>query len=320
MKLNKPKKLLTILVRVLAIGFLCMNLIAFFHAYKFTHFANAHIEKTQTPEKLSVLEKVKTLVMGINNPRPKNKLKPDPYEEVLLQSNKKVACWYRKKNVVNTQDTIYGTVILFHGYGGEKSTMLDKADEFVKLKYDVLLVDFMGSGASEGNQTTLGYHEAQEVKAAYNYLNQKGEKNIFLFGTSMGSVAIMKAMADYNLEAKGLILECPFGSMYQTTCARFKNMNLPSFPMAYLLVFWGGIQNNFWAFAHRPVVYANKIYCPTLLLYGEKDKTVSRHEIDEIFGNLKGEKILKTYPNAGHENYLLKYSTQWVTDVKDFLY
>jgi uncharacterized protein len=42
------------------------------------------------------------------------------------------------------------------------------------------------------------------------------------------------------------MLESPFGSIYETVCARFKFMNAPLFPMAGLLVFWAGIQNGIW--------------------------------------------------------------------------
>lgn len=296
-----------------------MNIVAFFHAYKFTHFVEGNVSKTKSPEELNPFDKVKTLFFGINNPRPTNKEKPEKYEDFELQSNKEIDCWYLNKHYLNSTDTVRGTVILFHGYGGEKSSMLDKAEEFEKLHYNVLLVDFMGSGGSEGNQTTLGFYEAEEVKTAYEYLTKKGVENIYLFGTSMGSVAIMKAISDYDLKPKGIIIECPFGSMFQTTCARFKIMKAPTFPMAGLLVFWGGVQNNFWAFGHNPTEYAKKIKCPTLLLYGEQDKNVSRQEIEEIYKNLNGTKELKTYELAGHENYLLRYKEQWAKDLSEFL-
>jgi alpha-beta hydrolase superfamily lysophospholipase len=296
-----------------------MNIVAFFHAYKFTHFATENLTKTKCPEKLNSFDKIKTLFFGVNNPRPTNKEKPNNYIDIKLQSNMLIDCWYLNKSNSIKVDTTLGTVILFHGYSGEKSSMLDKAKEFEKMNYNVLLVDFMGSGGSEGNQTTLGFKEAEEVKTAFEYLKKNRVKNIYLFGTSMGSVAIMKAMGDYDLKAKGIIIECPFGSMYQTTCARFKIMNAPTFPMAGLLVFWGGVQNSFWAFGHNPTEYAKKINCPTLLLYGEQDKNVSRQEINDIYANLNGKKILKTYKLAGHENFLIKYEEEWIKDIADFL-
>ncbi len=296
-----------------------MNVLANFHAYKFTHFSAETKIKTNSPEKLNTFDKFKTLIFGVNNPRPTNGEMPNSYYKVELQSNKKIECWYLNKDNSVKTDTVKGTIIIFHGYSGNKSSMLDKSYEFDELKYNTLLVDFMGSGGSEGNQTTLGYYEAEEVKTTYDYLINRGEKDIYLYGTSMGAVAILKAINDYNLNPKGIILECPFGSMYQTTCARFKNMNAPSFPTAGLLVFWGGIQNGFWAFSHKPTEYAKKVTCPTLLLYGEQDKNVSRKEIDDIFFNLKGRKRLRTYKYAGHENYFNKYKNDWIKDVTEFL-
>lgn len=64
--------------------------------------------------------------------------------------------------------------------------MLDKAEIFNQLGYSAFLVDFMGSGGSEGNQTTIGFLEAEQVKVSFNYIKQSGEHNIFIYGTSMG--------------------------------------------------------------------------------------------------------------------------------------
>jgi pimeloyl-ACP methyl ester carboxylesterase len=96
-------------------------------------------------------------------------------------------------------------------------------------------------------------------------------------------------------------------------------MGVPSFPMAGLLDFWGGLQNGFWAFGYKPEEYAKKVNCPTLLLYGEKDEKVSRGEIDIIYSNLQGKKHLKTFPLAGHEDYFVKYKEEWINEIKTFL-
>ena len=52
-------------------------------------------------------------------------------------------------------------------------------------------------------------------------------------------------------------------------------MHVPCFPMAYLLVFWGGTINGFNAFNHNPQNYASQVKCPVLLMYGLKDDKVS---------------------------------------------
>lgn len=308
------KKIIKSILWISLVVFILMNMVAFFHAYKFTHFTEATIEKTRKPEELSFVEKLWTILFGVDNPRPVNRLKPELMETVeIAVGHSNIEGWYADN------DSSKGTFILFHGYGGEKSSLIDRSVILDSLNYNALLIDFMGSGGSDGHTTTIGYKEAEQVKAAYDFVLSKGQSKVYLFGTSMGAVAIMKAVSDYGISPEAIIIECPFGTMYETVAARFSNMNVPAFPMADLLVFWGGIQNGFWAFGHNPVHYAQDINTPTLLLYGEKDKTVSKKETQEIFDNLKGQKVLKTYPLTGHENYLVKNRTDWIKDVSTFL-
>jgi uncharacterized protein len=305
---------------VILVVLLVLNVVAFMHAYRFTHFAEinpaaAPFPKTTDLPSLPVGQKLTYLLTGVPLPRAKNGMTPTlPHTEVQLQGQKTLGAWY-----IPTPNA-KGTVALFHGYGGDKSRMLSKAEALVRLGYNTLLVDFMGSGTSEGNTTSLGFWEAEQVKTAYAYLLEQEAEPIYLLGTSMGAVAIMKAMQDYPVMAPaGLILEVPFGTMRRTVENRFRIVGAPAFPVAHLLLFWGGLQQGFNAYAHNPVRYARSISTPTLLLYGEQDDRVDREEIDEIFVNLQGEKELRTYPLAGHENYLTQYREAWTQDVKAFL-
>lgn len=151
----KLKKLIKISLFLFFLLFVIINIIVIFHAYNFTHFSTTIKPKTKSPSNLSFIEKLGILTFGVTNPRPINSLIPSQnYETIYLQSNKKIACWLIK------QPKSKGTVILFHGYGGNKALLLDKSDIFIALGYNTLLVDFAGSGNSEGNQTTIGFHES----------------------------------------------------------------------------------------------------------------------------------------------------------------
>lgn len=316
MDIKVQKKKFRIAGKLLIAGiiiFIFMNLIAAFHAYTFTHFDEKATVKNHKVFRFSIAERISAMIFGVDNPRPANTTKPAmPYQVVTLQSNKQLEAWWIPAKAAK------GTVLLFHGYGGEKSMMLDKATEFLNMGYNTFLVDFMGAGNSEGNQTTIGYKEGEDVKTAYDYLQNKGEKDIIMFGTSMGAVAILKAINDYHLQPQGIIIQSPFGSLHQTVSARFQLIHVPSFPMVDLLLFWGSVENGFWAFGHRPVDYARQVTCPTLLMYGEQDIKVSRKEIDAIFANLPKSKTLKIFPTGGHEN-LLKYKADWQSSVTTFL-
>ncbi len=293
--------------------FVILNIVVYQHAYKFTHFDKEAIQRTRDPKELSAIEKAEILFIGIENPRPNHKRIPDTkFKRISISSTVSLECW-----LIDREDS-KGIVVMFHGYAGEKSSLLDRVDEFFQLGYKILLVDFMGSGGSEGKSTTIGYKEAEQVKDCFNYLVNEGEGNIILFGTSMGAAAILKAMDDYSLNTSAIILECPFGSLYETVKARFRLMNVPTFPMAGLLCFWGGVQNGYWAFSHNPIEYAKGVSCPTLLLFGALDNRVSLQETEMIFDNLNGEKILKIYPSKGHDVFAGN-EMNWAEDVSNFL-
>jgi uncharacterized protein len=320
MKFSKQRK--RTVLKIFFIGFILMNIVAFFHAYTFTHFTDKKVAKTKDAKQLGMGEKLKTLLFGIDNPRPVNKILPSyPYETLTIQSETRLEAWSIKAgSTTSNKSDVKGTVIFFHGFTGEKSEMLERADVFLKLGYNALLVDFRSSGGSEGNQTTVGFKEAEDVKASFEYVQKLGEKAIYLFGTSMGAAAVLKAQHDYKMPVKGLIVESPFGSMYETVCARFNRMSVPSFPMAGLLVFWGGVQNGFWAFSHNPKNYAKTIDCPVLMMSGKKDETVNETQTREIFDNFKSdEKTFKIYPNSGHEGFLKRNRGEWVEDVQGFI-
>jgi len=294
--------------------FLAANLVAYQHAYKFTHFTG-NVVRTSDPKELPVLSKIGLLFTGIDNPHPQNKTLPaQPYKEVKIKSTTTLDCWQ-----IDTPES-KGTVVMFHGYAGEKSSLLTRADVFINQGYSVFMVDFMGSGSSEGNKTSIGFTEAEQVKDCFDYIQLQGEKRILLFGTSMGSAAVLKALKDNpSVDPAGIILECPFGSLYRTVAARFKLMGVPAFPMAGLLCFWGGVQNGYWAFEHNPIDYASAVKCPTLLLFGEQDDRVSREETDALFANLKGPKTLKAYPQEGHNVFSGTNRDNWIADVTGFV-
>ncbi len=308
------RKFLKRLSFLLLLLFLAANIVACFHAYRFTHYSDEAIALPRNPEKLNWSAKMNAIFFGVSLPRPKNTITPEGQFATVRIAGDRLECW--ELPVANAR----GTVLLFHGYGNRKSGMLDRSRELNRMGYRTVLLDFSGSGGSRGNTTTIGFKEGEEVKQCYDHYRAKyPEQPLFLFGTSMGAAAILKCMNDYAIDQSGIILECPFGTMYYTVCNRFDAMKIPSFPMAALLVFYGGLLNGFWAFDHNPVDYAAKVKCPALLLSGGSDERVSMKEIDAIYANFKGEKKKIIYPLAGHESFLHQYAAAWRHDVDCFL-
>lgn len=213
-----------------------------------------------------------------------------------------------------------GVVLLFHGYRAQKENLSDNASLFRLMGYSTILVDFRASGNSEGNFTTIGYLEAENVKTVYEYAQKKYD-NITLYGISMGAASIMRAISVYDLQPSRIILECPFSTMRQTIANRFERFHVPPFLLVDLLTFWGGKLHGFDAFQHNPVDYAKDIHVPTLLMCGDSDPNVKNFETNNIFKTLgTDQKFVHFFIQAGHENYIYRYSDDWYKTVEKFIH
>jgi uncharacterized protein len=195
--------------------------------------------------------------------------------------------------------------VLFHGYGGTKGDLLREARAFHELGVAAFLVDFRGGGGSAGDESSIGFHEAQDVRAATAYARTlPGRLPVVVYGISMGAAAVLKADAEEPLGARALVLECPFDRLLTTVDHRFEERHVPAFPLSNLLVFWGGWRQGFDAFAHNPVDYARRVRTPTLLLSGSEDQLVTPDEAGDIARALAGPKELVVCPGVPHASCL----------------
>jgi len=304
-----------ILLRSLLAVFILINTVAAFHAWKLTHFYG-EAERTKAPENLSTTEKITAIAFGVKVPKSKTVDSLSIKHETIFLYTKKGAIsiegWYAK----HWREK--GSIALFHGHVTSKSAIISEAEEFYKMGYSVLLIDFRGHGNSGGNYTTIGYKESEEVQLAYEFLKTKTNKKVILWGISMGAAAITSAFSNGYIKPDGVILELPYGSLLEAVERRVEMMQLPAEPLGVMLTFWGGIENGFYAFDLKPKIYAKKINCPVLLQAGKLDNRVSLKEIDAIFENIPTEKLKVVYETAHHESLLKKEPKKWVENFKAF--
>lgn len=289
--------------RLLLVGlavFVAVNAVAFWHARRMTHFIGSG-QRTSKPETLSLGQRALVIIQGVELPKPQNTSAPTMKHatvQVETRDGVKLELWDVPAAASSE------IVLMFHGYGGCKSTMLHEAAVFHELGKHVALVDFRGSGGSAGEVTTLGWHEALDVAAAVQWAQkQYPEKRLVLFGQSMGAVAVLRAVKTESVEPAAMILECPFDSLLHTINHRFTAMGLPAFPFAPLLVFWGGVQVGINGFEHDARDYAAAVRCPTLVLWGADDARVARAEVEAVVQSLNGHGKLEVLSAVGHQSY-----------------
>jgi uncharacterized protein len=101
------------------------------------------------------------------------------------------------------------TILLCPGYGEGREELLPLATALQEQGYNVTLVQFTGEGSKIGAETTLGYREVQELRAALSTLAQRTDvdKSRFgLWGTDMGSYAAL-SLAESDPRVRGIAIE-----------------------------------------------------------------------------------------------------------------
>jgi alpha-beta hydrolase superfamily lysophospholipase len=301
---------------VLLVQFVLINISGILYGYKLTHFYEPSLKSAQ-PSSKNIFIKTWKLFRGPKFQKTIIEGAPHfPFETVELSAKKNISieAWYMPV------DSSKGTVIIIHGLGGNKSFVLNQAYEFRYLGFNIMLIDLRAHGNSSGNTTTLGIRESEEVRLAYEYISKKGEKNIILYGISLGAVVIAKSIYDYDLLPAGIILDMPFGSLKKLFEGRARVLGFPEEPFGTLVTFWSGIERGFNGFKHNTSRYAQKIKCPVLLQYGALDKLVTPGETNSIFEHIPSpDKKLVIYENAGHESLLNKDPDKWRNEVSEFL-
>ena len=311
------KSVLRWIVRVLIFQLILINISAAFHAYRFTHYYDDEKTRNLPPSHGTIFLRTWRLMTGKKLARSRIESYPQmPYDTVQLTigNKNKINGWLIKT------DSSIGTVILFHGLASNKAAVLSEAYEFLSMHYNTLLIDLRAHGSSEGIVSSLGVKESEEVKSAFDYIKGTGEKNIILWGISLGSVIITKAIDDYGIEPQKVILEMPFNKLQDHLKARARVLGFPEEPFGFLITLWSGIEQGYWGFGHNTSKYVKKIKCPVLLQWGVMDSYVLQKETETIFSSIGSkEKYLVIYQNAGHESFLNYESAKWIASVKNFL-
>lgn len=243
----------------------------------------------------------------------------DQWEDVSFTTldDKQIAAWF-----VPPKSEVDGAVIiLVHGFGADRSRMLEEAAVFHEAGYGLLLLDLRNHGQSDGAVTTWGGVEAADVIAAAAYLQGRPEVNpdrIGALGKSMGGAAVLRAAA----REPGIKVVAAM-STYSTFVD-----NLPS-----IATKMGGVPETFSGlvlrFMEREAGYfltdvngledvAAISPRPLLFVHGEQDLLVAPSHSQALYDAASEPKQLTLVPGAGHTDILATNPDLFRQDVVGF--
>lgn len=103
----------------------------------------------------------------------------------------------------------HAAILLLHGLGGANADMLSHAEILANAGYGVFLVDLRAHGSSDGDTSTFGLHEADDVAGAADYLLSRADVNgqkIGAIGISLGAQAALRGALKTD-KLRALVLE-----------------------------------------------------------------------------------------------------------------
>ena len=130
-------------------------------------------------------------------------------------------------------------ILYAHGLGSNKLEGLNLVKNiFDRCHYDVCSFDFSGSGKSEGQHTTYGRREQDDIKTVLAWLDSQRRYNKYiLWGRSMGATAMILSQSKrFHPKTQCIILDSPFYSFQRVAIEiAHNNSILPELMLGYIM-------------------------------------------------------------------------------------
>ena len=215
------------------------------------------------------------------------------------------------------------TVVLAHGYGQNKSAMLEVA-ELLHDRYNLVLLDFRNHGQSTGTQTTQGVLEANDLSAVIDWVRHtKKPERLAILGVSMGGAsALHEAVNDRSVDA--LILESTHATLANAIQARLERQGYPlSLPSAWAILLGGLIRTGQDMSAVDPVQMVRLYDRPLLIIEGGADDAIGPHDGQDLLAAARAGNAtraeLQICPGANHAESVSVCHAEYADWVLGFL-
>lgn len=172
-------------------------------------------------------------------------------------------------------------VLLLHGHGGNRDQLLVHAEYLLAAGYGALLIDFRNHGDSEGDHTSMGYHELKDARAAFRYLERQADvKRIAIWGHSMGGAVACMLMSEVG--AGALFVDATFADIPALIRDGVVARGLRASPISEILVWlYGFLSGSDWS-AVRPIDALAALEKRALLFHGNADPVIPLAEAKDI--------------------------------------
>ena len=216
------------------------------------------------------------------------------FEKINIKVNEKISL----NGWLHIKDLKKKTILIFHGNAGNLDNRIYKLNLIGDLDINFLIIAWRGYSENPGKPTEMGLYE--DAESAVKFLFSKGiaERNIILYGESLGTAIAIDISQNKNFA--GIILEAPFTSMVDMGQKYY-----PFFPVKFLL---------------KDKYESNKkiknVKIPILVMHGKKDKIVPFYMGEKIF-NMANNPKFNYFTNE--DDHMMEFNNDLINKIDLFI-
>jgi alpha-beta hydrolase superfamily lysophospholipase len=196
-----------------------------------------------------------------------------------------------------------GTVVALHGLKHSKSQNVGLAEELAERGFDVVLIDHRAHGDSDGEYTTWGAKEADDVRRVVDALLAEAliRKPFYVWGVSMGgTTAIRYAACDTRVA--GCMAVAPYTSGPQVARRLLLLLSPETYEQAWQRA---GELAGFDPRDASALAAVRQLHCPLVVVHGTLDTLVPFSHGQAIVAAAAGPAELIDIPAATHGTVLV---------------
>lgn len=195
--------------------------------------------------------------------------------------------------------------IYLHSQSGNKIEGLGILDFCIENGYGLCVFDFSGCGKSDGEYSTLGWREQEDVEILVHILLQRYKATkIVLWGRSMGAVTALFYAKRHSMFVNSMVLDSPFSDIkVMVNDVVYENYKIPGALVNPILSFLSSTikkKVNFDILELKPLEFAKTCSVPCMFIIGKEDHLVLPKRVKQIFDAYKGKKKYLVYSDGDH--------------------
>jgi uncharacterized protein len=212
-------------------------------------------------------------------------------------------------------------LLLCHGYRMAKERLMSFVSMFPR--DNILLFDYRAHGESEGNCTTIGYHEKKDVLAAWAVLKDHQATKLlptYGIGLSMGAVSLLAAAIEEKDSFQGIILDSPFTCLEDQARTRFSKR----FKIPFVFVEQLGIRIFEYMMDYSPaqvnaLQWAEQLTIPVFVIHSCNDRVASYDGALSLYDKFQTKKEFWKVSDSGHARIYIDCANEYPAKVESFL-